>query len=71
MTEKELYNRTVALAKEANTLIDAALQMGPTIELCIFVGKLGAVLDILMVLEDAGVPVHEPDEEAHPLAKDN
>jgi hypothetical protein len=67
MTEKELYERTVALAKEADELVGAALEMAPTIELCVFTGKLGAVLDILMVLEDAGVPVPNQGEEPHPL----
>jgi hypothetical protein len=66
MTEKELYERTVALAKEADELVDAALEMEPTIELCVFTGKLSAVLDILMVLEDSGVPVPDQGEEPHP-----
>jgi len=69
MTEKELYERTVALAKTANELVDSTLQMDATIELCVFVGKLGATLDILMVLVEAGVPVPDPGEEPHPLER--
>jgi hypothetical protein len=67
MTEKELYERTIALAKTVDELVDAALQMDPTIELCVFTGKLSAVYDILIVLEDAGVPVPDQGEEPHPL----
>lgn len=37
------------------------------IELCVFAGKLSAVLDVLIVLEEAGVPVHGPDEKPHLL----
>jgi hypothetical protein len=62
-TEKELYERVVAIRKEIDELVDGALVMPATIELCVFTGKLGAVLDILSTLEAAGVPVREPGEE--------
>lgn len=67
MTEKELYERTVAVSKTVNGLIDAVMEMDATIELCVFTGKLGAVSDILMVLEDSGIPVPDPGEEPHLL----
>lgn len=67
MTERELYERVVALRKETDALIDGALAMPTTIELCVFTGKLGAVLDVLMSLEGAGVPICDPDEEPHHL----
>jgi hypothetical protein len=67
MNEKELYERVVSVREVIYTLVGDALDMPATIELCVFTGKLGAVLDILEVLEGAGAPVHEPDEEPHPL----
>jgi hypothetical protein len=67
MTEKELYERVVAVREVLDTLVDFALEMPATIELCVFTGKLGAALDILDVLEGAGVPIHQPGEEPHPL----
>lgn len=67
MTEQELYERVVAVREVLDTLVDVALEMPATIELCIFVGKLGGALDILEVLEQAGAPIHAPDEEPHPL----
>lgn len=67
MTERELYARVVALAEEANKLIDAAMDLPATIELCVFTGKLGAALDVLWALEAAGVPICDPDEEPHSL----
>jgi len=68
MTEKELYERVVAVREVLDTLIGAALEMPATAELCFFTGKLSAALDILVVLEGAGAPVHEPGEEPHPLS---
>jgi hypothetical protein len=67
MTEKELYERIVSVREVLDTLVGHALDMPATIELCVFTGKLGAALDILEVLELAGAPIHEPDEEPHPL----
>ena len=60
--------RVVAVREVIDTLVDSALEMPATIELCVFTGKLGAALDILGVLEQAGVPIHEPNEEPHPLS---
>jgi hypothetical protein len=65
--EKQLYERIVRLAKEADQIVTEAMEMDPTIELCVFTGKLSAVLDILMALDDAGVPVPDQGEEPHPL----
>lgn len=67
MTEQDLYDRVVALRNEVDDLIDAAMQIDATIELCVFVGKLGATLDVLDVLVEAGPPVPDPGEEPHPL----
>lgn len=67
MTEKELYERIVVMREVAEALIEAAMDMPPTIELCVFIGKFGGVADILHVLEAAGVPVPDSDEEPHPL----
>jgi len=67
MTEKELYDRVVALRIETDELIDAALVVPATVELCVFTGKLGAVLDILSTLESSGVPVCDPGEKPSPL----
>lgn len=69
MTEQELHERVVAVREVVDTLVGATLEMTATIELCVFAGKLGAVLDILEVLELAGVPVHEPHEEPHTLER--
>jgi hypothetical protein len=68
MTEQKLHERVVALRQEVDWMLSAALTMPATIELCVFTGKLGAVFDVLLALEQAGVPVHEPDEEPHVLA---
>jgi hypothetical protein len=67
MTEKELYERVVSVREVIDTLVGCALEMPATIELCVFTGKLGAALDILLVLESAGVPIQDPGEEPHPL----
>ena len=67
MTEQELYDRVVALREEVGDLIEAAFTIPPTIELCLFMGSVGAVDDVLRSLEEAGVPVADPDEELHPL----
>lgn len=67
MTEKELYERIVVMREVAEALIEAAMDLPATIELCVFTGKLGAVADVLYVLESAGVPVADPDKEPHPL----
>jgi hypothetical protein len=67
MTEKQLYDRVVRLAKEADQIVAEAMEMAPTIELCVFTGKLSAALDILIALDEAGVPVPDPEEEPHPL----
>lgn len=67
MTEQELYERVVAVREVIDTLIGDALDMQPTIELCMFTGNLGAVSAVLCVLESAGVPIHDPDEEPHLL----
>lgn len=69
MTEKEIYDRVVAVRNEIDELVDATMQMDPTIELCVFVGKLSAVFDVLHVLVGAGPPVPDPGEEAHPLER--
>ena len=69
MTEKELHERVVALRRSADEVVEAALEMAPTVELCCFTGKLSAVLDVLVVLEEAGPPVHEPHEKPHPLRR--
>jgi hypothetical protein len=60
VTEKKLYECVVALREEVDRLIDGALAMPATIELCLFTGKLSAAYDILLTLEAAGVPVHDP-----------
>lgn len=67
MTEQELYERVVSVREVIDTLVGVALEMPATIELCVFTGKLSAALDILMVLEGGGAPVHEPCEEPHLL----
>lgn len=67
MTEKELHMAVMALCGAVGDLIDNALDMPATVELCVFTGKLGAVYDVLCALKDAGVPMHDPDEEPHPL----
>ena len=67
MTEKELYERVVSVREVLDTMIGYALEMPPTVELCVFTGKLGAALDILEVLEGAGVPIRDPGEEPYPL----
>ena len=67
MTEQELYARVVALREETERLIDAAMELPPTIELCVFTGKLSGAYDVLLALEEAGEPIGEPDEEPHPL----
>lgn len=65
--EQDLYDRVVILTVEAAQIVDAVMGMPPTIELCIFAGKLSAALDVLMTLKEAGPPVHDEDEEPHPL----
>jgi hypothetical protein len=67
MTEQELYERVVALRDAADGLVEFAGDMPATIELCVFTGMLGGALKILEALEAAGVPIHDSDEEPHPL----
>ncbi len=69
MTEKEIYERVVSIARQADSVLTAVMQMDPTIELCIFTGKLSAAFDVLDTLVKAGVPVPDPGEEAHPLRR--
>lgn len=69
MTEKELYAHVVELREKTDALIGYVLDRPATIELCLFTGKLGAVLDVLMSLEAAGVPMSDPNEPSHPLAR--
>jgi len=68
MTEQELYERVLVLRKKTDEVLDDALALPPTVELCVFIGKVSAVFDVLCTLEAAGVPVHDPDEEPHLLA---
>lgn len=56
-TEKELFDRAVALRHEVDALADDVLDMDPTIELCVFAGNVGAVGAVLDNLIRAGVPV--------------
>lgn len=69
--EQDLYDRVVVLTVEAAQLVDAVMEMSPTIELCVFAGKLSGALDILTSLKEAGPPVHDEDEESHPLGRDS
>lgn len=69
MTEKEIYARVVAVHNEIGDLVDEVMQMDPTIELCVFTGKLSATFDVLQVIVEAGPPVPDPGEEAHPLER--
>ncbi len=62
MTEQKLYQQVLILRKQTDELIYEALGLPPTSALCVFTGKLGAVLDVLCALEAAGVPIHDPDE---------
>lgn len=65
--EQELYHRAVAIRRDVDVLIEDVLRLPGTIELCLFAGKIGAVLDILMSVQEAGVPVRGADEEPHQL----
>lgn len=69
MTEKELYDRVVSIRNELNEMCDAIMQLDATIELCVFVGKLSAVHDVVQMIVEAGVPVPDPGEEPHPLER--
>jgi hypothetical protein len=64
---EEIYKRVIALREEADKLLADAMDLPATIELCVFAGKFGAVLDVLVVLEAAGAPICDPDEEPHLL----
>jgi hypothetical protein len=66
--EKELYNRVVELKRTTRDLVDDVMALDPTIELCLFAGKLGSVLDVLDRIVSAGVPVPESDEPSHQFA---
>ena len=69
MTEEQLYEAAVALRVATDRLIGAVLEMPPTIEICVFTGKLSGALDILIALEAAGAPIHDPNEQPHPLKR--
>ena len=71
MTEKEIYDRVVSIARQTDSVLTAVTQMAPTIELCVFIGKLSATLDVLDVLVEAGPPIPDPGEESHPLERRN
>jgi hypothetical protein len=66
-TEQELYLEVVRLSREVDELIENTMNLSPTIELSLFVGKLAAVLDILSSLEESGAPISDEDEEPRPL----
>lgn len=65
--EEAIYRRAVALRDAADLILVDVLDMPATIELCTFAGKLSAVLDVLISISAAGVPVHAGDEAPHEL----
>ncbi len=65
--EQKLYDRVVEINRQTFELIEDTMRLKPTVELCIFAGKLGSVVDILANTVDAGVPVPDPGERPHPL----
>lgn len=67
MTEQQIYDRVVAIRNELDELCDAVMELQPTIELCVFMGKLSAAFDVLQVIVEAGAPVSDPGEGPHPL----
>jgi hypothetical protein len=69
MTEQKLYQQVLILRKQTDELIYEALGLPPTSALCIFTGRLCAVLDVLCALEAAGAPIHEVQEAPHLLEK--
>jgi hypothetical protein len=60
--ERNLYEQVVRIREEIDRMLTAALDSPPTVELVLFAGKLGSVQDILISLEQGGVPMADPDE---------
>ena len=65
--EEELYAGVLKAFRALDEVLAQATRMDPTVELCLFVGKVSGAWDALAAVVDAGAPRHSPDEAPHPL----